>query len=104
MDRHDSGLSLRRLVGVECVKDLCRGQALGMTFAMISPLRQEMLRKLERISELAPDVRFAQLIANLANLTAGPWDQTLWDLEDEQLVVGVDQLLADLQRRPQNVA
>lgn len=71
---------------------------------MTNPLRQDILRKLEQISELAPDLRFGQLIANLANLSVGPWDLTLWDLEDEQLITGVDQVLADLQRREQNVA
>jgi hypothetical protein len=61
-----------------------------------------MLRKLETISELAPDVRFGQLIANLAFLAAGPWDQTLWDLEDEQLLLAIHQHLADLRNRQQN--
>ena len=71
---------------------------------MTNPLRQDIIRKLERISELAPELRFGQLIANLANLSVGPWDLTLWDLEDEQLIVGIDQLLADLQRRQPSVA
>jgi hypothetical protein len=71
---------------------------------MTTSLRQDILRKLERISDLAPDLRFGQLVANLANLSAGPWDDTLWDLEDEQLMAGIDQLLADLQRRQQSVA
>ncbi len=71
---------------------------------MINPLRQEILAKLERLSELAPELRFGQMIANLAFLAAGPWDETLWNLEDEQLIAGVDQLLADLQRRQQSVA
>ena len=31
---------------------------------MISAPRQEILRLLERLSELTPDVRFGQLIAN----------------------------------------
>ena len=71
---------------------------------MTTSLRQDILRKLERISDLAPDLRFGQLVANVANLSAGPWDETLWDLEDEQLMAGIDQLLADLQRRQQSVA
>jgi hypothetical protein len=71
---------------------------------MTTSLRQDILRKLERISDLAPDLRFGQLVANLANLSAGPWDETLWDLDDEQLMAGIDQLLADLQRRQQSVA
>jgi len=71
---------------------------------MIPPARQDILRHLERLSELAPDMRFGQLIANLTFLAAGPWDQLLWDIEDEQLLVGIQQMLADLERRQQSVA
>lgn len=66
---------------------------------MIHPVRQELIRQLEQLSELAPDMRFGQLIANLAFLAAGPWDQTLWDLKDEQLLAAVHQHLADLSER-----
>lgn len=66
---------------------------------MIDPIRQDVLRHLEQVSELAPEVRFGQLIANLALLAAGPWDQTLWDLEDDQLLAALKQHVADLSRR-----
>ena len=66
---------------------------------MIEPTRQEILERLERLSELAPDMHFGQLIANLALIAAGPFDQTLWDLEDEKLVGAIRQLEADLSRR-----
>jgi hypothetical protein len=66
---------------------------------MIDPTRQEILRLLDRVSELAPDMRFGQLIANLAFLAVGPWDQTLWNLEDEQLLVALQQHLRDLASR-----
>jgi len=66
---------------------------------MIDPNRLEILQKLERISELAPDLRFGQLVANLAFLAAGPWNETLWDLEDEQLLAAVRQHLTDLSSR-----
>jgi hypothetical protein len=71
---------------------------------MIDPMRQEILQQLARLSELAPDVRFGQMIANLAFLAAGPWDQTLWDLKDEQLLAAIHQHLADLSQRQQDVA
>jgi len=71
---------------------------------MINPVRQEVLRQLGRLSELTPDLRFGQLIANLAFLAAGPWDQTLWDLEDEQLLVAIRQQVADLSERQESVA
>ena len=66
---------------------------------MIEPTRQAILARLARLSELAPDIRFGQLIANLAFMAAGPWDQTLWDLEDNQLLDSVRQMEADLSRR-----
>ena len=69
---------------------------------MIDPIRQEILSQLERVSELAPDVRFGQLIANLAFLAAGPFDETLWDLEDVQLLAALRQHVADLARRQEN--
>ena len=71
---------------------------------MIPPVRQEILRQLQRLSELAPELRFGQLIANLAFLAAGPWDQTLWDLEDEQLLAAIQQHLEDLSQRQHDVA
>jgi hypothetical protein len=71
---------------------------------MIPPVRQEILRQLERLSELAPDLRFGQLVANLAFLAAGPWDQTLWDLEDERLLAAIRQHVTDLSTRQQPVS
>jgi hypothetical protein len=70
----------------------------------MTPVRQEILSQSERVCELDPDVRFGQLIANLASLAAGPWDQTLWDLEDESLLGALRQLHTDLSRRQQSVA
>jgi hypothetical protein len=71
---------------------------------MINPVRQDILRQLERLSELAPDMRFGQMIANLAFLAAGPWDETLWDLEDDQVLAAIRQHIADLSNRQQGVA
>jgi hypothetical protein len=66
--------------------------------------RAEIHQRLEHVCELDPEVRFGQLIANLASLSASPWDQTLWDLEDEALLTALNQLEADLSARHQNVA
>jgi hypothetical protein len=66
--------------------------------------RQEILTRLVRLSELAPDMRFGQLVANLAFMAAGPWDQTLWDLEDVSLLDAIRQMEADLRRRASAVA
>jgi hypothetical protein len=71
---------------------------------MIDPTRREILRSLEQVSELEPEVRFGQLIANRAFLAAGPWNETLWDLEDEELFSAISQHLADLSRKQPQVA
>jgi hypothetical protein len=71
---------------------------------MINPVRQEILRELERLSELAPDVRFGQLLANLTFLAAGPWEEALWGIEDDQLLAAMRQHVADLSSRQQSVA
>lgn len=71
---------------------------------MIDPTRQEILRLLEQLSELEPEVRFGQLIANMAFLAAGPWNETLWDLEDDELLPAITQHLADLSRTQPQVA
>jgi hypothetical protein len=64
--------------------------------------RHEILARLGRISELAPDMRFGQLVANLAFMAAGPWDQTLWDLEDDRLLGAIRQLESDLSQRTED--
>jgi hypothetical protein len=53
---------------------------------MIDPIRQEVLRLLEELSELAPEVRFGQLVANLSYLARGLSNESIWDMEDQELL------------------
>ena len=53
---------------------------------MIDPTRHEILRLLEQLSEREPDVRFGQLIANLAVVARGAEPSAVWDMEDEELL------------------
>ena len=71
---------------------------------MIDTTRREILHALERLSELAPDVRFGQLIANLSYLALGPTNEAIWDMEDEQLLEAIRQHITDLSQRPSSVA
>ena len=71
---------------------------------MITAQREEILRLLERLSELTPDVRFGQLIANLSYMAVGPTNEAIWDMEDDQLVAAIHKHLADLSDRAMNVA
>jgi hypothetical protein len=71
---------------------------------MITAQRQEILRLLERLSELTPDVRFGQLIAKLSYLAVGPTNVAIWDMEDEQLLAPIQKHIADLSDRAVDVA
>jgi hypothetical protein len=71
---------------------------------MINPVREEILRLLPRLSELTPDVRFGQLVANLSYLAVGPTTEAIWDMEDEQLLEAIHQHLTDLADRHSEVA
>ena len=70
---------------------------------MIPAQRQEILRLLERLSELTPEVRFGQLIANLSYLASGPTNEAIWDMEDKQLEAAIRKHIADLSDRAVNV-
>jgi hypothetical protein len=70
---------------------------------MMSATRQEILRELQRLSELTPDVRFGQLIVNLSYLALAPKVEATWDVEDEQLLAAIRQHIADLSGRPAEV-
>ena len=53
---------------------------------MTSEIRRELLRVLDELSAQCPDVRFGQLLANLATLAKGPTVEAIWDAEDEELL------------------
>lgn len=66
---------------------------------MTDPIREEILDSLARLGELAPEVRFGQLIANLSYIALGPTNEAIWDVEDEQLLEAIRSHASDLSRR-----
>ena len=62
--------------------------------ALISNERQEILQRLAELSERRPDVRFGQLVVNLSYLARGPEAQSIWDMEDDELLAAAEKLLA----------
>jgi hypothetical protein len=54
---------------------------------MIDPVRQEVLQVLTELSEIVPEVRLGQLMANLSYLARGLSNEAIWDMEDEELLV-----------------
>lgn len=55
--------------------------------------REELLACLSELSEVAPDLRLGQLVANLATLAQGAKVEAIWDAEDEELLVATRRLL-----------
>ncbi len=71
---------------------------------MINTTRREILRVLEELSDTSPDVRLGQLIANLSYLSRGPSAESIWDMEDSELLAAARKHLEDLRARHASVA
>lgn len=53
---------------------------------MISPVRREVLQVLAELSEVCPEVRLGQLIVNLSYLARGLSNESIWEVEDRELL------------------
>ena len=71
---------------------------------MTNETRRELLRVLDELSAQCPDVRFGQLMANLATLAKGPIVEAIWDAEDEELLQAARQQLEIFRARHTAVA
>ncbi|MGC8638972.1 MAG: hypothetical protein ACP5XB_03730 [Isosphaeraceae bacterium] len=71
---------------------------------MIPATHHELIEKLADLQQLSPDVRFGQLLANLAFLVEDQTDQSLWDVDDARLLDVMEKHRVDLLRRQQNGA
>lgn len=67
--------------------------------------REVLLAQLGELSRLCPEMRFGQLIANLAVVARGTEPGAVWEMEDEELLAAVKWQLAELlDRRHTEVA
>ena len=64
-----------------------------------SELKQEILRALSELVEHCPEVRFGQLIVNLSCIARGPIPESVWDMEDDELLAAAKSHLGDYERR-----
>jgi len=67
-------------------------------------IRDELLQTLARFGDHAPDVRFGQLIANLAFLAQSSGASDVWEVEDEELLKAAREHLRDLEERSETLA
>ena len=65
--------------------------------------RRELLGVLSELSEDCPEMRFGQLIANLANLARGPVVEGIWDAEDEELLAAARRQLEVFRSRSADI-
>lgn len=71
---------------------------------MSSTVRQELLRVLAELSEVCPEVRLGQLIANLSYLARELSSESIWDVEDEALLEAARKHLQEWRARRGAVA
>lgn len=66
---------------------------------MIGPVRREVLQVLAELSEVAPEVRLGQLMANLSYLARGLSNEAIRDMEDEELLAAAREHLEQWRAR-----
>jgi hypothetical protein len=65
--------------------------------------RQELLAAIAELSQVDPDLRLGQLVANLATLAQGAKVEAIWDAEDEELLAAAKRLLERYRARTAGV-
>jgi hypothetical protein len=71
---------------------------------MMNPVRQDVLQVLTELSALAPEVRLGQLIVNLSYLARGLSNESVWDMEDDELLTAARKHLQEWRARRGAVA
>ncbi len=66
---------------------------------MIDSTRKQVLELLAELSVLCPEVRFGQLIANLSYQARGLTNESIWDVEDDELLAAIEQQLETFRAR-----
>ena len=70
---------------------------------MTKSTRSELLATIAELSEMAPELRLGQLIANLATLARGAKVEAVWDAEDDELLAAAQRLRENYSGRNQPV-
>jgi hypothetical protein len=60
---------------------------------VIESNRAKVLNVLAQLSEVMPELRFGQLVVNLSYVAKGPANESIWDVEDEELLAAAQGLL-----------
>ena len=66
--------------------------------------REELIQLLDEFCAECPDIRFGQLIANMAVVARGAEPNAVWDMEDDELLTAVRNQLEVFRSRHVQVA
>jgi hypothetical protein len=66
--------------------------------------RIELLRLIGELSAEDTNLRFGQLVANLATLSQGAKIEAIWDAEDDEMVAAARRLFVHYKQRQAGVA
>lgn len=61
--------------------------------------RAELMTELATLNRLCPEMRFGQLIANLAVVARGTEPGVIWDMEDDELLAAAKWQVTELRSR-----
>ena len=70
---------------------------------MTMSARDEVFDTLRELSDLCPEVRLGQLVANLSYLARGMAHESIWDMEDDELLLAARKQLDEVLRIQQSV-
>jgi len=62
-------------------------------------VREELLGLISELSDADPELRLGQMLTNLATLARGAQPESVWDCEDDELVVAARRLLTRIRER-----
>lgn len=71
---------------------------------MNDPTRAELLHALARLSEVTPDFRFGQLICAATMLSEGRFPDSVYDVEDEELLDAVKRMTVEMEGRSRELS
>ena len=66
---------------------------------MTDSVRDHLLYRLSELMQLCPEMRFGQLIANMAVVARGADVSGMWEMEDDELLAAVEWQIEELIKR-----
>ena len=84
-------------------KAIITGRLMNKEPTMTNETRSEILKLIRELSEHCPDVRFGQLVTNIAYLAKGAAKESVWNVEDEEFLEAAKKHLKEFQTQQEVV-